>query len=103
MGPSDGSRFDEAHVRRLAQLARVALEPDEAARLSRDLEQIVAYVDMLAELDLEGVAPMTSCIDAAPSLRDDVPRASLTSSDALREAPRSLDGGFAVPAFVDEG
>ncbi len=96
--------LDDALVTRLAQLARIALSPEERAQLAQELARIVAYVDQLAELPLEGVPPLASPSGPldSPWRRDDaVP--SLPREVALAEAPRARDGGFAVPGFVDEG
>lgn len=93
--------IDKTLLARLAELSALELEPSELDELTDDLRGIVAYVDVLGEAD-------TSSLGAAPeaspqALRDDVPRASLEQALALREAPRADDGGFVLPAFVDEG
>lgn len=93
--------IDEALLGRLAELSALELEPNELAELGRDLEGIVAYVAVLNEAD-------TSSLEAAEDRtlrahRDDEPRPSFDTALALREAPRAEDGGFVLPAFVDEG
>jgi aspartyl-tRNA(Asn)/glutamyl-tRNA(Gln) amidotransferase subunit C len=103
MPQDDTPRFDAEFVTRLAHLARLALDPEEADEIAQGLARIVGYVDMLGELELGDVPPTTSSLGDASALRADVPRESLPHEVALSQAPRSLDGGFAVPAFVDEG
>ena len=95
---------DQALVRRLAELARLELSADEVATLAGDLERVLAHVEMLRELDVEGVAPLASVAAASPGggMRPDEPRPSFSVGDALASAPRSAEGGFAVPRFVDE-
>jgi aspartyl-tRNA(Asn)/glutamyl-tRNA(Gln) amidotransferase subunit C len=90
-------------IDRLATLARLELDDAEAEALVHDLSRILEHVDTLAELDLDDVPPTTHAGAWATGLRDDVPRGSLPRELALREAPRVVDDGFAVPAFVDEG
>jgi aspartyl-tRNA(Asn)/glutamyl-tRNA(Gln) amidotransferase subunit C len=93
------SRQDVLHV---AQLARLELGDDEVERMIRDLGGILDYVAQLGELDTSQV-PATAqiAVEGAP-LRADEPARGLSADEALAEAPRTSDGSFAVPAFVDE-
>lgn len=95
--------LDAAFVARLAGLARLSLTPEETERFAGELGRILAHVDQLAELDLEGVEPLGSTASGALRLRPDEPTSSLVLAEALAEAPAALDGGFVVPSFVDEG
>jgi aspartyl-tRNA(Asn)/glutamyl-tRNA(Gln) amidotransferase subunit C len=97
------TELDRDTVRRLAELARLELDEEETSALVHDLTRILHHVDTLSELDLEGVPPMTSAFAGRAALRSDEPRVSLPRELALREAPKVVDDGFAVPAFVDEG
>jgi aspartyl-tRNA(Asn)/glutamyl-tRNA(Gln) amidotransferase subunit C len=89
-------------VLHVAKLARISLADDEVERMKHDLSRILEYVEELGALQTADV-PETAhvAVDAAP-LRPDTTRAGVPRELALREAPRSADGGFAVPAFVDE-
>lgn len=92
----------ETEAARIAALAKLSLGEEEIGRIARDLASILGYVRQLDELDLRGVEP-TAHVRAAPSpLRPDEPHESLSQALALREAPRAAEGGFAVPAFVEE-
>lgn len=92
------TRDDVLHV---ASLARLELEAEEVERLTRELGSILTYVDQLARVNTEGVeVTQTIGVDALPMRPDDsVP--GLTHAQALAPAPRILNEGFAVPAFVD--
>jgi aspartyl-tRNA(Asn)/glutamyl-tRNA(Gln) amidotransferase subunit C len=94
------TRADVLHV---SKLARLELDEPEVERLINDLGKILAYVDELHQLDTTDV-PETAhvAVDAAP-LRDDVVEPGCSPDVALSEAPKKSGGGFAVPAFVDEG
>lgn len=96
----------EEDLRAVAKLARLELDPSEAARRTEDLSRIVALAASLAEVldepGFDALEPFVHESDAAP-LRADVPAPSLSNEVVLAEAPRAADGGFAVPAFVDEG
>jgi aspartyl-tRNA(Asn)/glutamyl-tRNA(Gln) amidotransferase subunit C len=94
------TREDVLHV---SKLARLCLQEHEIDAMIHDLGRIVAYVELLAELDTGAVEPTAQvAVDRAP-LREDVVRPSLDTETSLREAPRRIDDGFAVPTFVDEG
>ncbi len=85
----------------VAKLASLSLSDAEADRLTGELASIVGYVAQLDELDTRDVPPMTHVeVDRAPWRNDDL-RPSLSHEDALAQAPRVEQGGFAVPTFVE--
>ncbi len=89
-------------VRHVAKLANLALDEDECDRLQAELARILEHVGELERLDTASVPPTTSvAVDAAP-LRLDLEQTSVSQEQALREAPRTSQGGFAVPAFKTE-
>ncbi len=90
-------------VLRIAKLSNLELSPDETDRMARDLGQILAYVELLREVDVTGVPPMAHVDDAGIVPRPDVEAPSFSQEVALREAPSVEDGGFRLPAYVDEG
>jgi aspartyl-tRNA(Asn)/glutamyl-tRNA(Gln) amidotransferase subunit C len=90
-------------VLHIATLARLDLTEGEVTHLVRDLGSILEHVAELSQVDTSGVAGTAYlAVEAAPFRRDEV-QGSVDKGTALREAPRQGDGGFAVPAFVDEG
>jgi len=94
------TRDDVVHV---AKLARLELSEAEIERMVRDLGTILEHVAELSRVDTTGVAPTAYvAVESAP-LRPDTVVPGVDRELALREAPRQEDGGFAVPAFVDEG
>jgi len=92
----------EEEVRKVAKLARLELRADEIVRMAAELSAIVGYVRQLEELDTADVPPTAHVRLARVALREDSPRAGLTHDEALAEAPRVAQDGFAVPAFVDD-
>jgi aspartyl-tRNA(Asn)/glutamyl-tRNA(Gln) amidotransferase subunit C len=94
------TRNDVIHV---AKLARLALSEPEIERMVQDLGTILDHVAELSSVDTTGVAPTAYvAVEAAPFRPDEV-APSLNRERVLEEAPRHDGGGFAVPAFVDEG
>jgi aspartyl-tRNA(Asn)/glutamyl-tRNA(Gln) amidotransferase subunit C len=96
------SELTRADVLKVARLARLELEPHEVDRMATELSAIVAYVQKLSELDTTDVPPTSQVhVDRLP-LRADEPVPGLSHDDAMSEAPRASQDGFAVPGFVDE-
>jgi aspartyl-tRNA(Asn)/glutamyl-tRNA(Gln) amidotransferase subunit C len=93
--------LDIETVRRVARLARLE-EPD--ARLpvlAQELEAIMQWIEQLNEVDVEGVEPMSSAVDAVLPMRQDVVTDGGDPSKVLKNAPRSEDGFFVVPKVVE--
>lgn len=85
----------------LCRLARLRLPESERSRLREDLDRILHYVESLNELDTSGVADFSN--DRAESAwRPDLPGAEApdAAATALRNAPLTLDGHFAVPGVL---
>ena len=100
--PQDAPRkLTRELVLHVAKLASLSLSDEEADRLTSDLSRIAAYVEQLESLDTEGVPPTAHVqLDRMP-LREDMSTPSLSHEQALKEAPRVEEDGFAVPAFVE--
>ena len=91
------------NILHIAKLARLRLDDHEVTALQSDMARIVTYIEKLQELDTTGIEPTAHvAVDAAPLRIDEVAQG-LSNEVALAEAPRPRDGGFAVPAFMDEG
>lgn len=88
-------------VRRIAELARLELTPEEVALFTRQLGDILTYVEQIRALDTTGVAP-TSQVLNRPVDRDDVPRPTLSRQELLGNAPdAALESGlFKVPRVI---
>jgi aspartyl-tRNA(Asn)/glutamyl-tRNA(Gln) amidotransferase subunit C len=97
------SPITQDDVLRIAGLAHLELSPAEIEKMTRELGNILAYVKQLEAVDVSGIPPTAHVQIERLPLRPDEPEPSLPQATALREAPRSGEGGFAVPAFVDEG
>ena len=93
------SRQDVAKV---GLLAKRALSGADLDRMTGELSQIVGFVSQLDELDTAGVAPLAHPLDTQNVFRDDVPKPSLTTAEALQSAPRHDGSCFLVPAVLGE-
>jgi aspartyl-tRNA(Asn)/glutamyl-tRNA(Gln) amidotransferase subunit C len=92
---------DAATVRRIAHLARIAVADEEIEHLQAELNAILAFVDQLAEVNVEGVAPMTSVMPMAMKKRADVVTDGGDAQAILKNAPATQDDYFLVPKVVE--
>jgi aspartyl-tRNA(Asn)/glutamyl-tRNA(Gln) amidotransferase subunit C len=91
------SREEVLHV---AELARLSLRPEEVELFTRQLNDILAYVQKLEELDTTGVAPLAHVIPLVNAFREDVVREGLSLEAALKNAPAREEGSFLVPRVI---
>jgi aspartyl-tRNA(Asn)/glutamyl-tRNA(Gln) amidotransferase subunit C len=94
----------EKDVRYVANLANLALTDEEIGRMAHDLGGILIQMDRLAEIDTEGVAPMSQVLfdtGETATLRPDVERAPLGSDLAVANAPVSGAGYYKVPRVIE--
>ena len=92
---------DAATVRRIAHLARIAVAEDEVEHLRGELNAILAFVEQLSEVDVEGVEPMTSVTPMEMKKRSDVVTDGGIPDDIIKNAPAAQDGFFVVPKVVE--
>lgn len=95
-------KLSEQDVRRVAELANLALTEEEVARMVRDLDGILTHIDKLNELDTSGIEPMAQVVfEQEPALREDKERAALGTTLALENAPVAGQGYFKVPKVIE--
>jgi aspartyl-tRNA(Asn)/glutamyl-tRNA(Gln) amidotransferase subunit C len=110
-------KVSEKDVAYVAELANLELTGDERARMLRDLNSILEYVDRLGELDTANVEPMAQVSDRygvdmprygsdrfAYAARDDVKeglRPSLPHEEAVKNAPETDGTFFIVPKVIE--
>jgi len=93
----------DADVRRVARLARVAISETEIPTMREQLGAILGHAQRLLELDLSGVEPMTSPIDATAPMRGDAPGPTIDTDGFLRMAPESVPPFLKVPKVIGGG
>lgn len=94
--------IDEKTVRKVAKLSRLALPEDRVAPMAQELNAILAWIEQLNEVDVEGVEPMTSAVEgAALPMREDIVTDGDNPARVLKNAPKSEDGFFVVPKVVE--
>jgi aspartyl-tRNA(Asn)/glutamyl-tRNA(Gln) amidotransferase subunit C len=92
---------DAETVRRIAHLARIAVADQEVDHLQGELNAILAFVEQLAEVDVEGVEPMTSVTPMAMKKCKDEVNDGGIADDIVKNAPATEDHFFLVPKVVE--
>jgi aspartyl-tRNA(Asn)/glutamyl-tRNA(Gln) amidotransferase subunit C len=88
-------------VKRVARLARIAIDDSSAQKMQSELNNILVFIEQLNEVDVEGVEPMTSVVDMTMKKRADVVDDGGRAEDIIANAPLSEGGFFVVPKVVE--
>ena len=92
---------DADTVRRIAHLARIAVAEDEIEHLKGELNAMLAFVEQLSEVNVEGVEPMTSVTPMEMKKRADKVTDGGIPDDIVKNAPATEDHYFVVPKVVE--
>jgi aspartyl-tRNA(Asn)/glutamyl-tRNA(Gln) amidotransferase subunit C len=92
---------DADTVRRVAHLARIAVAADEVENLKGELNAILAFIEQLAEVNVEGVEPMTSVMPMAMKMRLDKVTDGGNADAIIANAPAHEHHFFLVPKVVE--
>lgn len=92
---------DADTVRRIAHLARIAVADEEVEHLKGEINAILAFVEQLSEVDVEGVEPMTSVTPMAMKKRADTVTDGGDADAILQNAPATDRNYFLVPKVVE--
>jgi aspartyl-tRNA(Asn)/glutamyl-tRNA(Gln) amidotransferase subunit C len=93
--------IDAATVRKVARLARIAEPEDKLEPLARELSGILDWIEQLNEVDTDGVEPMTSAVEVALPMREDVVTEGGDPIKVLKNAPKTVSNFFVVPKVVE--
>ncbi|HEY4265177.1 MAG TPA: Asp-tRNA(Asn)/Glu-tRNA(Gln) amidotransferase subunit GatC [Micropepsaceae bacterium] len=92
---------DRETVRRIARLARLAVDEDQTAAMETELNALLSWVEQLSEVDVTGVDPMTSVVEQKLKMREDIVTDGGYAADLMKNAPQSEDNFFVVPKVVE--
>jgi len=84
----------------VADLARLDLDAASIETFAGQIDEILAYVDKLNEVDTEGIRPTSHAIFLTNAFREDEETGHLDRDEALANAPQMEDGSFVVPKVV---
>ena len=95
----NNNQIDVAYV---ANLARIYLTDEEKTQFQGQLENILGYVHLLDELDLDGIEPTAHATPRFNVTRPDVLGQSLNRDDVLANAPKVLNNEIVVPKIIEQ-
>lgn len=95
------SRISEEQVKHVAHLARLAITEEEAQRFTKQLDAIISFGEQLAEVNTDGVEPMSHVLAMKNVMRDDTPKESLPVEEVLKNAPERDGNQFKVPLVLE--
>jgi aspartyl-tRNA(Asn)/glutamyl-tRNA(Gln) amidotransferase subunit C len=95
-------KVDVATVRRLAELSKLSFSENEETEMVDGLNEMIAFVDKLKELDTANVAPLVFMTEETNVLREDVVEAPISQADALKNAPSKDMYYFRVPKVIKQ-
>ena len=90
--------MEESDFNKLSRLCRISCTEEEKKKFSKSIEDILAYVEQLQEIDTEGVPPCSTVLETLTiKLREDVPEEPLSRDLFLANAPSQVGGMIRVP------
>ena len=92
---------DKDTVRRIAKLARIAMDDTQTAEMEKELNAVLAWVEQLSDVDIENVPPMTSAVEQRLKMREDAVTDGGYADDLMKNAPQSEGHFFVVPKVVE--
>ncbi len=88
-------------VKYVANLAKLYVDEAEAEKLTGEMESIINFADMLAEIDTESIAPTNHAMKVQNVFREDIVEKSYSQEDILKNAPSQEGGCYLVPKVVE--
>jgi len=95
-------KITEDIVDHIAHLARLEFEGEKKEAITEDLERIVTFMDVLQEVDTDGVEPLIYMTNEINHLREDVVKDTVTHEEALRNAPKKDSDYFRIPKVLSK-
>ena len=93
-------KISKKEVEHVAHLARLNLTGEELEKMTGQLDNILSYVDKLAELDTSQVVPTTHVFSVSNAFREDVEKESLSQAEAVKNGPQQDGVMFQVPKII---
>lgn len=94
--------INQKDVEHAADLAKLKLDQEKKEKYTKQIGEILNYVDKLNELDTEGVVPTAYTVPMKNVLREDKVQKSLPREKSLENAPDQKDGHFRAPKIMSD-
>ena len=95
-------KIDDNIVDKVAGLAKLEYKGEEREAIKKDMERILTFMDLLNEVDTEGVEPLKYVTQGMLELREDTARTDVTKKEALENAPSKDSDYFKVPKVLSK-
>ena len=89
-----------SELEKVAHLARLRLSDAELEQMTKQLDNILSYIEKLNEIDTANISPTSHVLSISNAFRDDIVEKSLDVSDVLKNAPEKIDDLFLVPKIL---
>lgn len=94
-------KINKESIKKIAHLARLEFDESSAEKMSKDMSQILDWVEQLNEVDTTDVEPLTTMSSEVNVMREDKLGPHLNHEDALKNAPKSDSDYFRVPKVLE--
>ena len=95
------NRISDETMEYVSILAKLELSEEEKQKAKQDMERMLDYVDLLKELDTDGVTPMSHVFPVSNVFREDVVTNGDEKEAVLKNAPKQKNGMFMVPKTIE--
>lgn len=96
-------KISEEEVRHVADLSKLSFTEEETAEFATTLSKIVDMVELLNEVDTEGIPVTTTMADRKTVMREDVAVAGDDRDELFKNVPQSENYYIKVPAILEDG
>jgi aspartyl-tRNA(Asn)/glutamyl-tRNA(Gln) amidotransferase subunit C len=93
-------KITKEEVLYVAHLARLDLDEESIGKFARQIDEILAYIEKLNQVDTSGIKPTSHAISLTNAFRDDEEKEPIDRELAMANAPEKEDGSFVVPKIV---
>ncbi|MFM9838922.1 MAG: Asp-tRNA(Asn)/Glu-tRNA(Gln) amidotransferase subunit GatC [Cyclobacteriaceae bacterium] len=94
-------KIDKETLNKIAHLSRLEIDEKDADKMMQDMNNMVAFVEKLNEVNTDGVEPLTTMSHEINALRDDVAKPDLAHSQVLKNAPKKDTDYFRVHKVLE--
>lgn len=94
-------KIDQVTLQKIAHLARLNFDSSAAEKMSKDLSQVLEWVEQLQEVATENVQPLTNMSSEINAFRVDEVGEQLSQEQALKNSPKQENGFFSVPKVME--
>lgn len=89
-------------VEKIAELAKLKFSEEELENFTHQMNDILKYMEKLNELNTDNVEPLSHPIESTNVFRNDELKSSISTNDALKNAPLADENYFKVPKVIQD-